>query len=173
MFRRRQLWPGQQSQLSYLDCHFIKFNQIDWKLYFFKTHSFKHMIKSFKINKQNGRFSLTPPIQCLDEFFFKNLSKSETNLRKRQIEKTSFQRCCHLGYQNIPWIIKYRILVDPLDPDGDNRENFYLVLQIMYEYYIVIILYRLYIIKLISILLVISRWTKIQILKRSAPTMKN
>jgi hypothetical protein len=34
------------------------------------------MIKSFKINKQKGRFSSTPPIQCWNEKnLFKNLSQ--------------------------------------------------------------------------------------------------
>ncbi len=49
------------------------------------------MIKSFKINKQKGRFSLTPPIQCLNEGFSQICQKSETNLRKRQIERLHFK----------------------------------------------------------------------------------
>ena len=36
------------------------------------------MIKSFKINKQKGRFSLTPPMQCLNE---KNLFKNLSNMK--------------------------------------------------------------------------------------------
>ncbi len=47
------------------------------------------MIKSFKINKQKGRFSLTPPIQCLNE---KNLFKRDLSNMKLFHENDNLKR---------------------------------------------------------------------------------
>ena len=77
------------------------------------------MIKSFRINKQKGRFSLTPPTQCLNEKnLFKNLSNMKLFHENNKLKRPHLKGAATWDIKNIPRIIKYRILVDPFNPDG-------------------------------------------------------
>ncbi len=49
------------------------------------------MIKSFKINKQKGRFSLTPPIQCLNEMFSKIYQKVRLIYENDKLRRLHFK----------------------------------------------------------------------------------